>query len=86
MKLKAKLVNLKEVANNIEQINRADVDALQDTVKVECMWVQKLSKTNEHFLLSGEWLNDSIVNSSQRLIAISFTLCNGYKIPILDKL
>ena len=39
MQLKAKLVDLKEVANNIEQINRVDVDALQDTVKVECMWV-----------------------------------------------
>ena len=86
MQLKAKLVSLKEIANNNEQINRVDVDALQDTVKVECMWVQKLSKANEHFLLSEEWLNDSIANSSQRLTAISFTLCNGYKIPILDKL
>ena len=61
MKLKAKLVSLKEVANNIEQINRADVDALQDTVKVESMWVQKLSKANEDFLLSMEWFNDIYV-------------------------
>ena len=61
MRLKAKLVSLKEVANNIEQINRADVDALQDTVKVESMWVQKLSKTNEDFLLSMEWFNDIYV-------------------------
>ena len=66
MKLKTKLINLKEVANNIEQINRVDVNPLQDTVKVESMWVLKLSKTNEHFLLSEEWLNDSIVNSSQK--------------------
>ena len=80
------LTNLTEVANNIEQINRVDVDALQDTVNVESMWLQELSKTNEHFLLSREWLNDSIVNSSQRLIAISFPLCNSYKIPILEKL
>ena len=29
------------------------------------MWVLKLSKANEHFLLSGEWLSDTIVNSSQ---------------------
>ena len=85
MQLKAKLTNLKEVANKSEQINRVDVDDLQDTIKVESMWVQKLSKANERFLLSGEWLNDNIVNSSQRLIAIFFPLCNGYKIPILNK-
>ena len=41
------------------------------------MWVQKLSKADEHILLFGEWLNDTIVNASQRLIATSFPLCNG---------
>ena len=77
IQLKAKLANLKELANNSEQIDRIDVDALQDTMKVECMWLQKLSKGDEHILLSGEWLNDTIVNASQRLIAKSFSLCNG---------
>ena len=46
-------------------------------MNVESMWVQKLSKADEHILLSGEWLNDTIVNASQRLIATSFPLCNG---------
>ena len=77
MRLKAKLANLKEVANNSEQIDRVNVDDLQETMKVECMWVQKLSKADEHILLFGEWLNDTIVNASQRLIAISFPLSNG---------
>ena len=72
-----RLANLKEVANNSEQIDRVNVDDLQDTMKVECMWVQKLSKADEHILLSGEWLNDTIVNASQRLITTSFPLCNG---------
>ena len=77
MRLKAKLADLKEVANNSEQIDRVNVDDLQDTMEVKCMWVQKLSKADEHILLSGEWLNDTIVNASQRLIATSFPLCNG---------
>ena len=49
-----KLANLKEVANNNEQIDRVNFDDLQDTMKVECMWVQKLSKADGHILLSGE--------------------------------
>ena len=39
--------------------------------------MQKLSKGDEHILLSREWLNDTIVNASQRLIAKSFPLRNG---------
>ena len=51
MRLKAKIANLKEVANNSEQIDRVNVDDLQNTTKVECMWVQKLSKADEHISL-----------------------------------
>ena len=43
------------------------------------MWVQILSKGDEHILLSGEWLNDTIANASQRLIAKSFPLFNGFQ-------
>ena len=46
-------------------------------MEVDCMWVQKLSKADEHILLSGEWLNDTIVNASQRLIATTFPLSKG---------
>ena len=37
----------------------------------------KLSKADEHILLSGDGLNDPTVTASQRLIATSFPLCNG---------
>ena len=41
------------------------------------MWVQKLSKSNENIVIYWERLNDTIVNVSQRVIAISFRLWNG---------
>ena len=80
---KSRLQKSKKKPHNSQKI---DVDALPDTKRSNCHWVLGLSKGDEQILLSGGWLNDNIVNASQKLIAESFPCSNGFQKPFMDRL
>ena len=71
---KSRLQKSKKQSANDQIIN---IDALPDTIRSEHNWVRGLSIVDEQILLSGEWLNDNLVNAAQVLIAESFPHSNG---------
>ena len=64
----SRLQKSKKQSANDQIIN---IDALPDTIRSEHNWVRGLSTVDEQILLSGEWLNDNLVNAAQVLIAES---------------
>ena len=49
-----------------------DVDSIPANESKDKMWVDKLTESDENRLVSGRWLNDSIINAAQSLISERF--------------
>ena len=47
------------------------------------IWIDKLTESDENILVSGRWLNDSIINAAQCLISERFPRINGLQNTIL---
>ena len=59
------------------------LDSIPESESKDKIWVDKLTENNGNILVSGRWLNDSIINAAQCLISNRFPRINGLQNAIL---